>query len=186
MDSKNILYIDDYPLLFKVLHAEDRGDGTFAMPDFYDGTLRHIRYGDARELGTFETDAMEIHSHSNTHNHTSNPHNHFFRDSFGGNMYMGDQKVMGKEQMGASGIFKVVDQGYDRPAISWTTSSWRGGIFAINRDAQGIKEGTTDNNITINNTTITTDTGTGKQATETRMKNTAGQWYILAKVTYSN
>ena len=86
--------------------------------------------------------------------------------------------------MGASGIFRVGDQGYDRQAIAWTTSYWRGGIFEINRDAPGIKEGTTDNNITINNTTITTDTGTGKQATETRMKNTAGQWYFLAKVTY--
>ena len=184
MDSNNIVYIDDYPLLFEVLQAEDRGDGTFAMPDFHDGTLRHIRVGDTRELGTFEMDAMQSHVHSNTHNHTANPHKHFFRDSFGGSMYFADQKVIGKDQMGASGIFKVVDQGYDRPAIAWTTSSWRGGIFEINRDAPGIKEGTTDNNIIINNTTITTDSGTGKQAQETRMKNTSGQWYILAKVSY--
>jgi hypothetical protein len=36
--------------------------------------------------------------------------------------------------------------------------------------------------VPVNETTITTDEGTSKKAEETRMKNTAGQWYILAKV----
>ena len=183
MDSKNIVYIDDYPLLFKVLHAEDRGDGTFAMPDFYDGTLRHIRYGDTRELGSFEMDAMESHVHSNTHGHSENAHSHPINDIKGGfnynkstnGFYIGDMNISGAfftSNVGNGGIVAKTSAGtLDRGQYNF--SSHRAGVTATNNATA-----------TINNTTITTDTGTGKQATETRMKNTAGQWYILAKVTY--
>ena len=171
MDSNNILYIDDYPLLFEVLKAEDRGDGTFAMPDFYDGTLRHIRYGDARELGSFEDDSMESHVHSNTHGHTSNPHSHTSNphdhDMSHQHNYKGTYSLGNNPGPAGNGNY-------------WSISETTGGRDRTNQQAVAINSAT----VTINNTTITTDTGTGKQATETRMKNTAGQWYILAKVTY--
>ena len=177
MDSKNILYIDDYPLLFEVLKAEDRGDGTFAMPDFYDGTLRHIRYGDSRELGTFETDAMQSHVHSNTHNHTANAHSHPIND------IRGLFEVRNHKENYSSGAFYIENtgDGYgscvggqpNLGTIRHIFSSHRAGVTATNNTTS-----------TINNTTITTDTGTGKSSNETRMKNTSGQWYILAKVTY--
>ena len=160
MDSNNILYIDDYPLLFEVLKAEDRGDGTFAMPDFYDGTLRHIRYGDTRELGSFEMDAMESHVHSNTHGHSANPHDHDMAHQH--DYWWNEYKT------------QVCEMGH----------AWNRGW--LKTKTTGGRDRTDNQTVVINNTTITTDTGTGKQATETRMKNTAGQWYILAKVTYSN
>ena len=177
MDSKNILYIDDYPLLFEVLKAEDRGDGTFAMPDFYDGTLRHIRYGDSRELGTFEEDAMQSHVHSNTHNHTANAHSHPINDIVGSS-----GTWVGFEAVG-SGAFRGITDG------SHFSGTWNGNPhatkarFDFSSHRAGVKA-TNNTTSTINNTTITTDTGTGKSANETRMKNTSGQWYILAKVTY--
>ena len=159
MDSNNILYIDDYPLLFEVLKAEDRDDGTFAMPDFYDGTLRHIRYGDTCALGSFEMDAMESHSHSNTHSHSANPHDH----------YMAHQHNYWERW----NSYELVSQG----------SFW--GRARVDTTTTGGRDRNDKQTVVINNATITTDSGTGKQATETRMKNTAGQWYMLAKVTYT-
>ncbi len=177
MDSNNIVYIDDYPLLFEVLQAEDRGDGTFAMPDFHDGTLRHIRVGDTRELGTFEMDAMQSHVHSNTHSHTENAHNHPINDIKGGvgswqASFINHNTGAFKDEEGAS--LKFGGSGNSEWS-SWASfSSHRAGVTATNNTTA-----------TINNTTITTDSGTGKQAQETRMKNTSGQWYILAKVSYT-
>ena len=158
MDSNNIVYIDDYPLLFEVLKAQDRGDGTFAMPDFYDGTLRHIRVGDTRELGTFEMDAMQSHVHSNTHSHTANPHDHDMA-------HQHDYWVR-------SNNYELAQQG----------SYW--GRARNGSQTTGGRDRTDKQTVSINNSTITTDSGTGKQAQETRMKNTSGQWYILAKVSY--
>ncbi len=166
MDSKNIVYIDDYPLLFQVLKAEDRGDGTFAMPDFYDGTLRHIRYGDSRELGTFEEDAMQklgltatttidnkiglktTNAGDHTHPMTYTDISDVYRDKANNNDSLQDP---------AWGGYGGVNTGH-------------GGNHTHNIEDHSHKA-------------ITTVNSTAKQATETRMKNTAGQWYILASIT---
>ena len=181
MSSKNILYIDDYPVLFEVLNAEDRGDGTFAMPDFHDGTLRHIIYGDSRELGTFEMDSMESHTHSNTHSHTENAHNHPINDIKGSFNYDHSQNGFNVDDMNASGGFYITETVHGNIIQNYPDSSLKGQY----NFSSGITE-TNNATATINNATITTDVGTGKSSPETRMKNTSGQWYMLAKVTYVN
>ena len=178
MDSKNILYIDDYPLLFEVLKAEDRGDGTFAMPDFHDGTLRHIRYGDSRELGTFEDDAMQGHTHNNTHAHSSPTHNHT-ANAITGNF---TSPAMEFNEWFASGCLRM-DKRETQKRMYFAAITRDGSMCNIVFNATPVIQNST---AIINETTIKTDTGTGKSANETRMKNTAGQWYILAKVTYAS
>ena len=164
MDESNILPIADYPILFKNLKAVDRGDGTFAVTTFYDGTLRHLAKGNARALGSFEDDAMQKHTHNNTHGHTANPHDH--------DMSHQHNYTVRKE------LARACNGGWDA-SFTYKNNAWFDDTTIA---TTGGRNRTDAQTVTINNTTITTDSGDGKQAEETRMKNTAGQWYILAKV----
>ena len=147
-------------ILFKNLKAVDRGDGTFALAQFHDGTLRHLAKGNSRTLGSFEDDAMQKHIHNSPpHSHTANSHDH---------------------DMAHQHDYKAGNKHYEQ---SWSAS---GGFWSVvdfwGHTTTGGRNRTDSQTVTINNTTITLDEGTGKKAEETRMKNTAGQWYILAKV----
>ena len=169
MDSKNILYIDDYPLLFEVIKAEDRGDGTFAMPDFHDGTLRHIRYGDTRDLGTFEEDAIKSHLHSQpAHSHTLPDITGEFRVG----LTSGNNLV---DFVSSGAFYNGSDLGGGNADGGDHASATRRASYKFSSHHNGAKmTGSFGNENTTN---------TGVE--ETRMKNTSGQWYILAKVTYN-
>jgi hypothetical protein len=64
-----IVNISDYPIAFKNCNATDLGDGTFKIPEMFDGTIRHLPKGNARNLGTYEADDFKAHGHDITHTH---------------------------------------------------------------------------------------------------------------------
>lgn len=144
MDSSNILKISDYPLLFKNSGAIDKGNGTFATPNFFDGTTRHLPKGNTRKLGTFENDAIKEHNH-------------------------GLPNITGE--------FCIVDHG-DRNV--------KGAFYKHNRWASYIKDSPNADDwmstvsFSSHRAGVTNTYNNG--IFETRMKNTAGQWYILANI----
>ena len=182
MDSNNIVYIDDYPLLFEVLQAEDRGDGTFAMPDFHDGTLRHIRVGDLRELGSFEMDEIKSHLHSQVeHTHSVPAHMHGLPNivaSFVGFFQRKGDYFSSFLKFVATLLGSAWTEGRD--------ASQSGGYYKINMNTHNFGLKTTNNNGATTTGSAGGENTGNTGGSETRMKNTAGQWYILAKVTYIN
>ncbi len=141
MDSTNILNITDYPILFKNIGAVDRGDGTFAMPNFYDGTTRHLPKGSSRVLGNFEDDAM--------------------------------QRITG--ELGTAAGWGNSDEQFEKGAIKRKLTG--GNSFY----QPGVNLSSTKFAIDFDNSRVAkTD------EKETRMKNTAGQWYMLAKMDFNS
>ncbi len=138
MDSSNILNIADYPMLFKNIGGVDRGDGTFAMPNFYDGTTRHLPKGSSRDLGSFEDDAM--------------------------------QRMMG--ELAISTLTGIING----------STSIVTGVFKRGKILGRVP--TTENNPNFTGFLVEFDNSRVAKTDEkeTRMKNTAGQWYILAKI----
>ncbi len=141
MDSSNILKIKDFPILFKNLNVPDLGDGTFKMPNFYDGTLRQIKKGSKRELGSYEEDAM--------------------------------QKVYGSVD-----CITYVDLSKPRKVVE-TSGMVKESLKTIYKDATrhgGSINWWKESTVSFDNSNIC------RVAEETRMKNTAGQWYVLAQL----
>ncbi len=136
METGNILNIADYQTAFNNCGAVDNGDGTFQVPVMHpNSTTKHLLSVNARELGTYEEDAMQKIT------------------GFFGNVNIGP----GSE---SSGVFK------DNP---------NSGIKASNPfgDASSDRVLT---GISFDSSRV------ARTDTETRMKNTAGQWYLLVKI----
>jgi hypothetical protein len=130
----SIFSISEYPLAFSNSNSVDNGDGTFTISNIFDGTIRHIKTGSARSLGTYEEDAMQN-----------------ITGEFNVRSNLGDGGLYG------SGAFTAGDTGST------------GGL------SSPVIEG-----VTI---TYTMDASkVVRTAVETRMKNTAGQWYLLVKI----
>ncbi len=181
MDESNILLIKDYPILFRNIKGVDRGDGTFAMPKFHDGTIRHVKKNSNRGLGSFEEDTLQTHTHSNTHRHMMHPHHHpidDIRGSFGSvPFFLGDGVIRGSNggffiegDLGLTNIFVNNSLG-NRNVNRTVFSSHKAGVKTTNMETS-----------TMSDTSITTDEGNARKSEETRMKNTSGQWYLLAKI----
>ncbi len=183
MDESNILSIADYPILFRNIKGVDRGDGTFAMTKFYNGTTRHMHKGSGRILGCYEEDSLQAHTHSNTHRHMMHPHNHpidDIRGEFGIGQAHGRQ--MEFSDLWAQGAFARMNGGWKSHVISWNYyGAWECGHYEFSSHGAGVKT-TNMATSTMHDTSITTDEGNARKSEETRMKNTSGQWYILAKV----
>ena len=86
----SIVKIADYPIAFKNCGAVDRGDGTFEIPKFYDGTIRHLEKGNSRALGSYEADDLKSHAHDMSHDHDMGhqhnvPHDHGWHGIYSSN-----------------------------------------------------------------------------------------------------
>jgi hypothetical protein len=177
----SIVNIADYPTAFANSGAEDLGNGTFRIPQMFDGTIRNIARESQRELGSYEEDDFKGHTHTIAeHSHSVPAHAHGIAD------IIGNFKVGGSENGGpdnaethASGGFSLVDEGWGKLLAptnrqdgrrSFNFSSHRAGVTATNNDGAG--------NTGSAGAGSTSSTG----GTETRMKNTAGQWYLLLKI----
>ncbi len=144
MDKSNILKIVDFPILFKNLNVVDNGDGTFTMPDVYDGTIRQVNKGSLRKLGSYEEDDIKYHHHGipdikglcNLYDRCDN----WFSGAFT------------KHSRWSTGAMHGGGGGNDQFMTQISFSSYKAGV---------------ENTYSFG-------------GTETRMKNTAGQWYVLA------
>jgi hypothetical protein len=163
-------FLEDYPLLKgKVLTFNDaNGRVKFKSFDFINRTLKGSVSSVA--LGTTEEDAMQNHTHSNTHTHGTNPHSH----------YMGHNHDMSHEhdysvitrfgRVAGGSYWNVADgQGNARTWGGRTTTGWS-------------RDWVDNTTVAVQNSTIVTDTGSGRKADETRMKNVAVNMYLVAGV----
>ncbi|MDR2007597.1 MAG: hypothetical protein LBQ34_01325 [Alphaproteobacteria bacterium] len=149
-----IVNIADYETAFKNCNALDLGDGTFKIPEMFDGTIRHIPRNSTRELGTYETDDFKAHGHDMTHTH-SMAHDHD----------MSHQHFYSRYENARGGFY---NGSYWTPTYT-DQQTWGG------RDRTG---GSSAGNTGGSSITTTGNTG----SIETRMKNTSGQWYLLLSI----
>ena len=141
---------------------------TFNFPNFVDGTIRNLPAGSTRLLGSFELDAMQSHTHSNTHAHGIN-------DIVGAFDSQKKDSNMQNNVTNTSGGFRTFNSGNN--TAHYLNQTFVGATPFERVEFSSHRAGVT----ATNNATITTDAGTGRLAEETRMKNVAVQIYIKAK-----
>jgi hypothetical protein len=158
MEEGNFVSIEEFQDAFKNSKAVDRGDGTFQVPIMHDGTIRNIKSANTRELGSFEADDLKAHEHGMAHDHDM-WHDHDMSHQHGEKGFIGYNN--------GDGVGISFDGGSNRGSQTDRTT-WGG------RDRTG---GSRDRTSGASKS-VTDNTG----GAETRMKNTAGQWYMLLKI----
>lgn len=152
----------------------------------------HVEGG--RSLGSYEEDSLKAHVHDATHGHSSPAHSHYM-DHIHGMWHVHNFAFSGglngicgllNGALNYSGVF--VFQDVDNAKLRWAGEEIQGRRLNIqmnvNQNTGGVIGGpngnyTTDTAISINNFTGNTGATGG---TETRMKNIAVQFYVIAKV----